>query len=225
VPSVPHHITQRGNNQQPVFASDDDRRFYLDLLTGNALRSGMRILGYCLMSNHVHRIAVPERECSLACALRPAHSEYALAFNCARSRSGHLWQNRFFSCPLESSHLEMALQYVDLNPVRAGLVTTAWNWPWSSARAHSMVDAADSMLDAAWREVTGPWDFAGWRERLILGQEEGESASLRRATFAGEPLGSQEFLASLERHAGRRLRVLARGRPPKPRTSGESKVC
>ena len=78
-PGVAHQITQRGNNRQPVFFSSDDRRFYLDLLSYHATRSGVRIIGYCLMTNHVHLAAVPERVDSFARALRHAHSEYALA--------------------------------------------------------------------------------------------------------------------------------------------------
>jgi putative transposase len=80
------------------------------------------------MTNHVHLVAVPEREDSFARALRHAHSEYALARNRADGRSGHLWQNRFFSCPLDSSHLMAALRYTDLNPVRAALCLQAWDW-------------------------------------------------------------------------------------------------
>ena len=222
VPGVAHHITQRGNNRQAVFASDDDRQLYLHLLTHHALRSSMRILGYCLMTNHVHLIAAPEHEHSLARALRHAHAEYAQAFNRAGSRSGHLWQNRFFSCPLEGPHVEIALLYVDLNPVRAGLVAEPWDWPWSSARVHSVAGAADAVLDAAWIQAIGGWDFDGWRSCLAQGLPEPECAELRRATHAGEPLGSKDFLASLERQARRRLRVFARGRPPKQHTAGEA---
>src|SRR5690242_6464762 len=80
-PGVAHHITQRGNNRQPVFFSSDDRRLYLDLLRHHAVRGGTHLLGYCLMTNHVHLVAVPEREDSLARTLGPVHSDYALALN------------------------------------------------------------------------------------------------------------------------------------------------
>jgi REP element-mobilizing transposase RayT len=105
IPGVAHHITQRGNNRQPVFLSNESRQFYLDLLVRNAARHGARILGYCLMDNHVHLAAIPDREDSLARTLGPTHSEYALFLNRAGDRSGHLWQNRFFSCPMDESHL------------------------------------------------------------------------------------------------------------------------
>jgi putative transposase len=129
LPGVAHHVTQRGNNREPVFRSSDDRRFYLELLGRHAAHYGARILGYCLMTNHVHLIAVPEREDSLARSMGSTHSEYALALNYAQGRSGHVWQNRFFSCPLEESHLLRALRYVELNPVRAELASAPDGWP------------------------------------------------------------------------------------------------
>ena len=214
-PGVAHHVTQRGNNRGAVFHSSEDRRCYLDLLGRHASHHGARILGYCLMTNHVHLIAVPEREDSLARALGCAHSEYALALNRAQSRSGHVWQNRFFSCVLDESHMLRALRYVELNPVRAGLAAEPWDWPWSSARAHILDRVLDSVLDCRWTEYSGRWDHAEWREILAAGISGGECDLVRRATHTGEPLGSREFVDGLERNAGRRLRVLARGRPRK----------
>jgi putative transposase len=219
-PGVAHHITQRGNDRQPVFLSAGDRRFYLDLLTHYSARSGVRLLGYCLMTNHVHLAAVPEREDSLARALRHAHSEYALAHNRAYGHSGHLWQNRFFACPLDELHLMSALRYIDLNPVRAGLTEQPWDWPWSSARAHGTEGACDAVLDRDWAAYCGGWDYREWQEILLAGAEDGEANAVREATRTGQPLGSREFLGRLERLAGRRLEVLKRGRPrrkPVPR--------
>ncbi len=167
------------------------------------------------MPNHIHLIAVPERDDSLARALGCTHSEYALALNQAQGRSGHVWQNRFFSCLLDTSHLLLALRYVELNPVRAGLTPEPWGWPWSSARVHALELAQDPVLDCRWEEYFGRWDFGEWREILSAGISSGECDSLRRATHTGEPLGSREFVTALERQYGRRLRVLARGRPQK----------
>lgn len=213
IPGIPHHVTQRGNNRQQVFSSAGDRRFYLDLLTRHSVRYGTRILGYCLMTNHVHLVVVPERDHSLARTLGRTHTEYALAVNRVEGRSGHLWQNRFFSCPLDESHLRSAMRYVDLNPVRAGLAAMPWDWPWSSARTHAQEGARDPVLDCNWVDPFGGWDYNGWKECLVSGTAEGECDAVRHATRTGEPLGSREFVTQLERQAGRRLRVLARGRP------------
>jgi len=215
IPGIAHHITQRGNNRQQVFYSDCDRRLYLDLLSRHAPQYGARIVSYCLMTNHVHVVAIPEREHSLARTFGRTHAEYAAALNHAERRSGHLWQNRFFSCPLDAAHLENAVRYVELNPMRAGLVAVPWAWPWSSARAHCSKGASDIVLD--WLSgAPDDWDYASWQERLLSGLSDSDLDQVRRATQTGEPLGSREFLKQLERQAGRRLRVGERGRPRKP---------
>ena len=215
-PGVAHHITQRGNNRQPVFLSSGHRKLYLHLLRQYAGRSAIRILGYCLMPNHVHIVAIPERENSLARVLGHAHSEYALTLNRMEGRTGHLWQNRFFSCPLDESHLFTALRYIDLNPVRAGLAAEAWNWPWSSALAHTSENTSDPVLDHAWAEHFGRWNYQEWHELLASGMPEGDSGKVRESTRTGAPLGEEDFVVRLEKQAGRRLRVLGRGRPKMP---------
>jgi putative transposase len=196
-----------------VFHSPDDRRLYLDLLRRQTVRSGVRVLGYCLMTNHIHLVAVPERENSLAQCLARVHSEYALAHNRAEGRCGHLWQNRFYSCPLDERHLITALLYIDLNPVRAGLTATPCEWPWSSARAHTVELARDAVLDCDWAGYCRFWDYREWRDLLLAGMPDGESSAVREATRTGEPLGSPEFVVGLERQVGRRLRLFPRGRP------------
>lgn len=112
---VPHHITQRGNNRQDVFLLSEDRRFYLETLHAKCVQHRVAILGYCLMTNHVHLVAIPERPDGLARALGQTHGHYAQHFNRRYRRCGHLWQNRFYSCPLGRDHLVTA--YVDLNPL------------------------------------------------------------------------------------------------------------
>ncbi|MBZ5597354.1 MAG: transposase [Acidobacteriia bacterium] len=119
---VAHHVTQRGNARQVILGSDADRMIYLGLLRQYAQLHGLALLGYCLMSNHVHLIAVPQTPDGLAQALKQAHGRYASYWNARRSSSGHVWQGRFYSCPLDESHLWKALRYVELNPVRAALV-------------------------------------------------------------------------------------------------------
>ena len=134
---TPHHVTQRGVDRQAVFFSDADRRVYLELVQHSAQQFQTRLLGYCLMSNHVHWIVIPCQPDSLARAFGEAHGRYAHYANALRNRSGHFWQNRFFSCALERSHLWAALRYVERNPLRAGLVAAADEWPWSNAAART----------------------------------------------------------------------------------------
>ena len=114
-------MTQRGTNRQRVFFTDSDRATYLRLMSQNLEDAGVRILAWCLMSNHVHFVAVAERDDSLSVLMRRVHGRYAQMVNARRLRSGHLWQNRFYSCALSPTHLRRALCYVERNPVRAGL--------------------------------------------------------------------------------------------------------
>jgi len=137
VPGVPHHITQRGNNRQRVFFSDANRHLYLDLLKHYSQQLGLEVWAYCLMSNHVHLVAVPKSGDALAKAVGRTNFRFAQKLNYQLRRSGHLWQNRFLSCALEDVHLWRAMRYVERNPVRAGLVRVPWRYEWSSAAAHA----------------------------------------------------------------------------------------
>ena len=112
------------------------------------------MLGYCLMSNHVHLVAVPRAELTRWLqSLKQAHGRYASYWNACRSSTGHVWQGRFYSCPLGDGHLWVALRYVELNPVRAGMVAAAEQWKWSSAAAHCGWAAADALLEMEpWRK-------------------------------------------------------------------------
>src|SRR4051812_25751941 len=135
LPGCAHHVTQRGNHQEKVFFCDADHTIYLALLRDYAQRTGMQILGYCLMPNHVHLVLIPGRADSLAKGLGRVHNEYSRWLHIRQRLTGHLWQNRFFSCPLSENHLSAVLRYVERNPIRANLVDDAFAWRWSSARA------------------------------------------------------------------------------------------
>lgn len=134
----PHHVTHRGNRQTDVFLSDEDRLLYLRLLAQYGQSAQLDIWGYCLMSNHVHLIVVPRSEDSLARGVGLAHRRYATLLNKRNGWSGHLWANRFFSTPLDETHQWQAIRYIERNPVAAGMVAQSENYPWSSARSHSL---------------------------------------------------------------------------------------
>lgn len=125
LPGVPCHITQRGVDRRESFSCDADRFTYLGLLRQNLSDAQVKVLGWCLMTNHVHLIAEPAREDSLSVLLRRVHGRYAQYYNARSGRTGHLWQNRFFACVLGPEHLWAALAYVERNPVRAGMVERA----------------------------------------------------------------------------------------------------
>jgi putative transposase len=216
VPLCAHHATQRGNQGQDVFFGDSDRHLYLDLLRENCRRHGIRVLAWCLMTNHVHLVVVPDREQSLAKGLGRTHSDYARWVHLRQRQIGHLWQNRFHSCVLDEAHQWEALRYVELNPVRAGLVGQAWEWPWSSARAHLAGVDRSGLLDLTpWQER---YDGPQWRSVLEEGYRQAALIErLREATLTGRPFGNQDFVRQLEVQLNRRLRPEKRG--PKARAA------
>jgi putative transposase len=211
---VPHHVTQRGNRREPVFFRDDDRVLYLDWLAAYGRRHGVDILAYCLMDNHVHLVGVPAREDSLERALRPLHMRDAQAVNRRHGWSGHLWQGRFFPSPLDEAHLWAAVRYVERNPVRAGIVSRAEDYPWSSAAGHCGL-RHDPVVSAstAWEGVfAGVSDWSAWLS------EPDQTAALRRLRHHARknlPCGSEIFIERLEAIAGRPLRAKPPGRPRK----------
>ena len=211
VPGAYHHVTQRGNNKQDVFFVEDDRRVFLGLLREQAERFDFRLEGYCLMTNHVHVVGVPAREDCLAKAVGRTHLLYSQYVNRMHGRSGHLWQNRFYSCAMDDDHAFNALCYIELNPVRARMVKRAWDYPWSSAAAHCGGEQASALLDLrGWREKMPP---KGWRATLeeVAGDPDVQEA-VRRNTCTGRPLGSDAFLSKVEHVLRRRVRPLPIGR-------------
>src|SRR6266849_9968154 len=167
---VPHHITQRGNARQIVFNDAKDRRIYLELLRYYTEKFRLRIWAWCLMSNHVHLLAVPETAESLKRALGQAHHDYARYRNAQLATCGHLWQSRYYSCPVDQSGLWPVMAYIERNPVRAGLVEVAEDYVWSSARAHVIGRDQEGFIDlTTWRAV---YTAERWRNTLRLGVNE-----------------------------------------------------
>jgi putative transposase len=211
IPDVPYHVTQRGNNRQDVFFSDDDRRVYLECLALYARRFGLDILGWCLMTNHVHVVAVPSRKDSLALVMGRTDLVYTQHVNRTHERSGHLWQNRFYSCALDEKGAVAALRYVEQNPVRAHVSRVSWTYEWSSAAAHLGAGDRWGLLDlAAWRRE---WTEADWQCMLKQGLDDSQVNALRRNTMRGRPLGSDAFVSRIEALLGRRAHALPVGRP------------
>lgn len=208
---LPHHITQRGNYEQPVFDDDGDRRRYLAWAREDCQRYGLEIWAYCLMTNHVHFIGVPEREDTLARALNLLHMRYAQYLNKKRKRSGHLWQCRFFSCALDEAHLFAAVRYVERNPVRAGLAKRPEDYAWSSARAHVM-GFKDPLLS---RNCPLAQQLTDWSAYLSDGEDAHAIEVVCESTRTGRPAGDAEFIQRIEQQLGRRLAARPRGRPVK----------
>lgn len=211
VEEVPCHVTQQGNNRQDIFFVAEDYKAYLDILKEQAEKYGLSILGYCLMTNHIHLICTPQESDSLAKAVGRAGFIYTQYINRFHNRSGHLWQGRFYSCALDDKHLLSALRYIECNPVRAKIVRRPWEYEWSSAAAHVGKGIGAELVDLAeWRKER----YAGrWKDLLMERVDDKELIRIRGNTHTGRPLGSDSFISKLEKMVGRRLRPLPVGRP------------
>jgi putative transposase len=194
-----------------VFLTAEDRAEYLRLLREQCDLHGVRILSYCLMTNHVHLVAVPEEAGDLARGIGEAHKRYTRYVNFREGVRGYLFQGRFFSCPLDRRHLVAALRYVERNPVRAGLVARAWDYRWSSAAYHVGMVEKDALVEGRGVEnLIGEHD---WKD--LLKTDPSETPFLRRATRTGRPCGDNRFIARAEKCTGRRLHRLKPGPKPK----------
>ncbi len=217
VPDLPYHITQRGNYRQNIFEDDEDRLSYLSWIDDYSKKYKLSIFAYCLMDNHVHFIAIPRKEDSLAKVFSISHMRYSQYFNKKKNASGHLWQGRFYSCVLDEGYLLAALRYVERNPVRAGIVRKPWRWKWSSAGAH--VGQGDGVINL--ENITSLIDTTAeeWKEYIDLDENEEKVEDIRKHTLLGRPLGTKDFIAKLSKKIGRVLNVLPRGRPKKQRSN------
>jgi putative transposase len=208
LPGAACHVTQRGVDRMETFSSSQDYLTYLGLLRDNMIDAGVRVLAYCLMTNHVHLVLTPEREDSLSVLLRRVHGRYAQYYNIKSGRTGHLWQSRFFACVLQRDHLWRALAYVEQNPVRAGISSIAVRYPWSSAMAHAAVSDPSGVLDMAWWAEQGAAD---WRH-LMGARNPDSDTQLQRCTYSGRPFGDEAFVGEMSERFGRYWK---RGRPAK----------
>jgi len=215
VPGIPHHITQRGNRRQQVFFTVDDYNLYLELMSEWCKKSKTAIWAYCLMPNHIHLIAVPENELSLHSAIGEAHRRFSRAINFKKNWKGHLWQGRFASYPMDENYLLQAARYIELNPVRAGMVDQACDYPWSSAKSH-IKGRNDILVDhKPLRQIIDAWE-----NFLNEGISQETKMLIQQHDRTGRPLGNEEFVKKLELITGRDLQPKKPG--PKKKDSSPS---
>ncbi len=201
IPNIPHHIIQRGNRRMETFFSEADYREYLFLMAEWCNRCKVQVWSYCLMSNHVHLIVVPETEDGLRRAIGEVHRRYTRYINFQKGWKGHLWQGRFGSFPMDEEYLIAAARYIELNPVRAEIVKKPEDYKWSSAQAH--LQGEDDILVKVEPLLSIVPD---WRELLASDLSEEEYENLRLHERTGRPLGSDDFVEEMEKRTARILR-------------------
>jgi putative transposase len=185
-----------------VFFNTEDRRAYLAHLQKACRGHGVDILAWCLMDNHVHLVAVPRKEDSLARCFSEAHGKYTRRVNKREGWTGHLWQGRFGSSVLDEPHTIAAVRYVERNPVRAGMARIPWTYQWSSARWHTGREQADPLIsnDDQLKHLIQDW------ERYLLSDDEERFIQLiRKGSSVNRPLGGNHFVWKLERRFKRSL--------------------
>ena len=192
-PGVPHHVTQRGNRRQRTFFCDDDYKAYIELMAEWCSRCGVAIWAFCLMPNHVHLIVVPGSEAGLRGAIGEAHRRYSRRINYREGWRGHLWQGPFASYPMNEPYLFAAVRYVELNAVRARLVRSPGEYPWSRAAAH-LTGRDDELVKVAPPLAMAP----NWVTFLSAECSDTGSEALLRHERTGRPLGDDDFITLLE---------------------------
>jgi len=200
VPDSPHHVVQRGARRMDVFFSTADRQEYLGLLSRSGSKHSVDFIAWCLMSNHAHFVVVPRQSKSLAATFGEAHRRYTRMVNFREGWRGHLWQERFHSYPLDERHLFAAVRYVEMNPVRTGLIQRPEEWEWSSARYHLGLSDGDWLVQE--RNLLGLVD--DWREYLTEGSEN-DNTNYDLHLRTGRPLGSTGFVEKVEQLVGTSL--------------------
>jgi putative transposase len=214
-----HYMLQLGHSRQPVFADDQDRQAYLDMLNDAATQYRVAIHAYALLGAEVHLLATPSEPGALGRLMQSIGRRYVGAFNRRHGRSGTLWQGRFRAALIDGETLghDATLQ-IEWQPVRAGLASVAGEWPWSSAAHHLGLRRDPLIAEHAsyWNLGNTPFEREhAHAHKMQDGLSEALAANLERAVRQGRPVGSVHFLARVERQTGRPTRVRPRGRPPR----------
>jgi putative transposase len=220
-PGLPHHLIQRGNNRQPIFLDEVDCARYLDDLADLARAHDLAIHAYVLMANHAHLLATPAGDDTLGRLMQALGRRYVRWFNARHRRTGTLWEGRYRSTVVESDRYLLAcMRYIELNPVRAGLVEEPGAYRWSSYR-HQVGLRADPLVTehaAYWGLGNTPFERqVAYGALFEQGVADEDLRAIRSATNSGWALGRSCFVEAVAAKAGRRSAPNRPGRPRKPK--------
>lgn len=213
IPDVPHHITQRGNFSHNIFNENEDRQMYIYLINEHKKVLDIDILSYCLMNNHVHFIIVPHNITSLGILFNQVSMRYAQYFNKKLNRKGHMWQDRYYSCPMDNDHLYEAIRYVENNPVNAGIVKYAEKYPWSGAKSHVYQNDTEGIILTDYTNFIE--EIKDWKNYLRETGVPKIITNIKKCTSNGRPAGNDLFVKEIESRTGRILKIKSKGRPKK----------
>ena len=211
VGGICYHVINRGNGRRAVFHKDGDYQAFVKAIAHACIEVPMRVLGYCLMPNHFHLVVWPEKDGALSQWMHWVLNTHVRRYHQHYHSSGHIWQGRFKDFPIEADeHLLTVLRYVERNPVRANLVRSAQQWPWSSARPVGEDPAAARFL------VPGPVNRPrNWLEWVNEPLRAAELAALRQCVNRRAPFGSAIWVQKAAERLGLQSTLRPRGRPRK----------
>jgi putative transposase len=217
LPDYPHHVIQRGNNRQLIFNASADYLYFLELLHENARKFEVAIHAYVLMGNHFHLLATPQTDTSLPQMMQAVGRSYVRYFNDLQKRTGTLWEGRYRSTLIQTDqYLLTCMTYIDLNPVRAGMVSDPKDYPWSS-HGHYVGLRSDKLItphSLFWSLANTPFGReAAYAEMVRAGISPESQAALTKATLSGWALGGAAFVADLQKQTTRRIQKIQAGRP------------
>ena len=201
MPGVALHVVQRGNNRSECFSADGDYLTYLALLRHLAVKHACHVHAYCLMTNHVHLLMTPLESERCGQLMRDLGGCYVRYFNSRHGRTGTLWEGRFRSALVESAHYVLACyRYIELNPVRAGMVAQADAFLWSSHAGNAGLRADPLLTPHCEYEALSEFEHrrhAEYRRLVSLGLDASLLKSIREATWGGYPLASEAYKSGL----------------------------
>lgn len=217
VPGYPHHIIQRGNNRQAIFGGSADYELLLGLIDEHARKQHVAVHGYVLMSNHFHLLATPETEEGIPQMMQAVGRRYVRNFNLRHGRTGTLWEGRYKSTLIQAERYLLAcMVYMDLNPVRAGMVADPADYPWSSYQ-HYIGRRSDKLVTPHplyWELGNTPFARDEAYGALVrAGISDSEKQALTNSALRGWALGDPDYVADLQRRTERRVARVNAGRP------------
>lgn len=218
LPGLPYHLTQRGNNREACFIEPDNYQYYLELWQEVARRYGVAVHAYCLMTNHIHFLVTPQSPTAISNTMKVVGSRYARYINLRYKRTGTVWEGRHYSSLIQSEkYLLICHRYIELNPVRAGMVVRPEEYRWSSYGANAWGDESLLMPHEEYLMLGLDIESRCHAYRELFQHQLGEADlhRVRKAAHYSQPVGDDRFRQQIEQQYGIKLGQAKRGRPKK----------
>ena len=217
IPGLPLHIVHRGHNRMRCFFRDRHFRRYLEVLEESAARYSCDVHAFVLMPNHVHLLVSPAEPCAISWFMKRVAQDHAQHINRTCGRTGALWEGRYYASYVDcDTYLLRCYRYIELNPVRAGMVNHPAEYPWSSFRANALGYPVAFLREHPVylsMDATPERRMRAYRTLFDIPLTENEIELIRGATRSCRAIGSASFVERLEKELGRPIALTGRGKP------------